>query len=104
MPRDTSYYGQHTTASDLDMIERSEDRLANLIESGKAELLDVCTYFGIRPSVIREMVAGLDKHDEITISAAIVSGIHRVAPSLDDCAHWFVGAVYVPVSLAMAAE
>jgi hypothetical protein len=92
----TSYYGPFTTSADIAMIERFEADQAAKIEYGAADLRDVCGYFGLAEWRIHKMLVGVDVNDEIDVSAAIYAGIHEIAPSLDDCAQYFINAVYVP--------
>lgn len=69
------------------------------------DFVDLCVYVGLKPSRIREMVAGVDRHDEIAVDSAIRSGIHKMAPSLDGDAHLFVRHFYLAApALDMAAE
>lgn len=93
---DIPFYGPYQTDSDRKMIAGHEDALAARLEDGTADLNDVCVYFGFcaaKPSVIRAMVKPDHRRDAMAIDADIRRGIHDLAPSLDQDAHYFIAAI-----------
>lgn len=66
------------------------DRIAEL------DFIDLCVEVGIRPSVIKAMVAGVDQSDELALDYLIRTGLHNLGAHLDDMAHLFIKALYEP--------
>lgn len=93
-------YSAECLAREAELIRQSE-----AADPESLDFVDLCLLVGIKPSRIRDMLSGVDVHDEIAVDAAIRTGIHRIVPSLDEYAHYFVRHLWRPLeTYAEAAE
>jgi hypothetical protein len=68
------------------------------------DFVDLCLFVGVHPKRFREMISGVDVHDEEAVSYAIRAGIHRIAPSLDDYGYLVIRHLCRPLAVLEAAE
>jgi hypothetical protein len=96
-------WSRETMAREAELIRQAEAVTLDQLEA--MDFVDLCLFVGLKPSRFYDMLKGIDRTDEIDISAAIRNGIHAIAPDLDDHAHLFIRHLYRPVlDMAEAAE